>query len=105
VLSGEAKRKGKSGDSQEAFGFPRSEPVSKPHSLRWHSRNSQDASGVNWIEQIVLARFTDKFANGGKAHVDGGGAQAKVDHLSTVIHQQGTADRTAGFGNEREAID
>src|ERR1039458_6037679 len=90
--------------SQEAFGFLASEPVTKPHSARRNPGHGQDASGFNGVEQIIVARLADKFADRRESDIDGGGAQALVDQLGAVFHQQGTADRTARLSDESEEL-
>lgn len=69
--------------------------LSKPHSPRRDTGNGQDASGFNWVRKIVVTRLANEFADRRESNIDGGGAQALVDHPGTILHQQGTTDRTA----------
>ena len=78
--------------------------MSKPHSAGRNTGHGQDASGFDRVEQIVLARLADELANRRELNIDRGGAQAPVDHLGTVLHQQGTRDRAARLSNEREEL-
>jgi integrase len=56
------------------------------------------------IKCSSLRRLADQLADRGEPNIDGGSAQAMVDHLSAVLHQEGTADGTAGLRNDPEEL-